>query len=185
MRLRELNTLILLESNVKRKSIETKVMNNITLALEYLAKYSDAYVSEPETLEEERENERTEDRAHEYLSRYQKLIKQNTITIYRAVQAPKDKLNLEAPGYYWSLEEGGAGVFGTSKYPDADIHYIEAEVNPKHIDWLYGLVSFAYYGENQWEAPLDDNGAVVRITKINDEELPDPVVVTTAGRKMG
>jgi hypothetical protein len=116
-----------------------------------------------------------------YVDKYNKLKNEYNITIYRLIKLNSiNDLDLTNIGKHWSFEESGVGAYG-EQHPKRGMmstgepFVLEAEVNPKDIDWIYGFNSFIWYGEDQWECALN-KGAKVTINKINDDELETPII---------
>jgi len=119
--------------------------------------------------------EQDEDRIDAYCGKYAEIIKKPKIIIYRAVALNNIKqLKLNDIGMHWSFEKEGAGVYGADSSKYKNVFVLTGEVNPKGINWEYGLTSFVYYGEDQWECALEIDTPVT-IIAVDDEKLEKPL----------
>lgn len=116
-----------------------------------------------------------------YVDKYNTLKNEKFVTIYRLIKLNSiDDLDTTNIGKHWSFEKSGVGAYG-EQHPNRGMmstgepFVLEAEVNPKNIDWVYGFHSFIWYGEDQWECALNE-GTKVIINKIDDEELDSPII---------
>ena len=118
-------------------------------------------------------NEHYQNRAEEYSDKYNEIIQNDTITLYRAIKAPSiQHIDWNNVGTHWSFEKSGAGSYGEikpkwHKYPDI---ILTAIINTKYIDWEYCFTSFMYYGEDQWECALDED-VPITITHIDNQPI--------------
>ena len=124
------------------------------------------------------QEEQADERVSDYVDKYHEVKNKSSIQVYRAVCLDDIKdLDINAVGTHWSFEEKGAGCYGggekDSKLGD-NIYTLTALANPKDIDWEYGLTSFMWYGEDQWECALN-LGSKVTITHIDDKKLDKPI----------
>lgn len=115
-----------------------------------------------------------------YVNKYNELKSEDSVTIYRLIKLDTiGDLDVNDIGKHWSFEVDGVGAYG-EQHPKRGMmktgkpFILQGEVNPKHIDWIYGFSSFIWYGEDQWECALL-KGARVQIISINNEELEQPL----------
>lgn len=120
--------------------------------------------------------ELNENRAEQYSDKYNDVMSESSIKLYRAVCLKKiEDLNLDKVGTHWSFTPEGVGCYGTMKeIPGSKEFILTGKVNPKDIDWEYGFTSFMWYGEDQWECALNP-GAPVEILKIDAKVLENPL----------
>ena len=99
------------------------------------------------------------------------------VTIYREVRVTDiTKVRFDRLGKYWSRYPAGAEVQGQVYEPEASINVVlTGQIESENIDWEHGLISFCYYGEDQWEvATMAD--APILVTHVNGQKLEPPVL---------
>lgn len=121
------------------------------------------------------------ERARTYADRAQRIARDGSAEICRAIAVPADRpwretVRLDCLGKAWSAERCGAGVYGMVPYdvPTREVHLV-GRVAASDIDWAYGFESFLIYGEDQWEISLREN-ARVTLTEVDGERLRPPLV---------
>ena len=120
----------------------------------------------------------------EYISEAQSIAYQNEpIELYRALELEEKNgkvlLSVACLGKAWSRYRHGAGVYGhTPKRTKSVKVVIAALFKPKDIDWEYGLQSFLYYGQDQWEISVKQNKPVL-LVEVADRRLEPPVKANT------
>ena len=162
-------------------------------ALAHIKRYfnTDSYVREtpwdPESSGEEIDEQALWDDVSEYVSFAQYAAYENEpIELYRALELEvkhgKLLLNVGCLGKAWSRYRSGAGVYGIvpherGKKETAKI-VIAAMVTPKDVDWEYGLQSFLYYGQDQWEISVKQNKKVL-LVEVDGRRLEPSVRANT------
>lgn len=104
-----------------------------------------------------------------YSDKYHNVMKQSSITIYRAIRAPSvEDIDFNNIGTHWSFRSEGAGSYGEvqQEWRNHKDIVLTATAQPKDVDWEYCFTSFMYYGEDQWECALDE-GSKVNIIEID------------------
>jgi len=128
-------------------------------------------------LDDSPEGQMYEERLYAYMAQYRKVMAKPTTVLYRTiVLSDLSKLNLKHIGTHWSFEEEGAGAYGLNREAKRDDkHFTFTGVaQTKDIDWEYGLTSFMWYGEDQWECALKE-GSKVKLTHIDGEAIKKPI----------
>lgn len=148
--------------------------------IEDVAESFDAYEEDKNDIQAEYSRDNYIERIELYVDKYNELKNSNKITIYRLIKLNSIKdLDIKDIGKHWSFDENGVGAYG-ERHPNIKMmktgepYILEAIINPKDIDWIYGFQSFIWYGEDQWECALN-KGTNVKIIKINGEELKKPI----------
>lgn len=115
--------------------------------------------------------------AADYSSFAQEAFRAGLVTIYREVRVTSvEKVRFDRLGKYWSRYPEGAGVQGQVYDPEATTNVVlTGQIEPENIDWEHGLISFCYYGEDQWEvAAMAD--APILVTHTDGQKLEPPVL---------
>lgn len=112
-----------------------------------------------------------------YCRKYLEVQQKGVAEIHRVVVLPSiDQLDTARIGTHWSFERHGAGDYGLNRQrlPEDKTWLLTGRATPTDIDWEYGLYSFVWYGEDQWECSLK-GGVEVPVIAVNGETLPCPL----------
>lgn len=135
-------------------------------------------------------DEIADNRINAYISKYNSIIQKPFIEIYRLIVLEDiSQMNLKDIGIHWSFEIDGVGDYGVNRpKTKKDKNYIlTGTVNPKDIAWEYGLTSFMYYGEDQWECAIEPKSKI-KITGIDGltekekAKIKFPIIATVGNR---
>jgi len=122
------------------------------------------------------------DQFREWACEYSEFAKETyrvgRIKVYRAIRVETiNEIRWNCIGKSWSFTEKGAGIYGNAPSGGVDI-IIEAEVEPKDIDWEYGFTSYMYYGSDQSEVSLLKHSSVL-VSAIDGQILEEPINANT------